>query len=82
MKYRKIQKEINVNAIQWKGDNLLEVLRFCDKAFIEEDNYTLKLDMPYTIVKVERGDYIVENDVWGYYVYSAECFENKYEQCD
>ena len=40
-KYRK--KPVEIEAIQWTGDNLKEILEFSDKAYIDRDNYTLKL---------------------------------------
>lgn len=79
MKYRK--KPIVVEAIQYTGDNLVEVVKFCDKDKVLFNHYfyivTLEGNMRANI-----GDYIIKGIHGEFYPCKKSIFEETYESCD
>lgn len=75
--YRK--KPVVIQAVQWKGDNQTEMLRFCERCFskIEKDNLvvvTLEGDMTASV-----GDYIIRGIQGEFYPCKPDIFELTYE---
>lgn len=73
-----IAKPVVVKAIQWTGDNLEEIRRFCNNmAFIENDilfietiNGTSRARLNWWVVQGTRGEF---------YPVSAEVMSDKYD---
>lgn len=80
MKYRK--KPVEVNAIQWNGNNALEILSFCNEAYIDVDNYTLKIKTLEGVMVANRGDYVIKGIQGEFYPCKPGIFEMTYEKCD
>lgn len=76
-RYRK--KPVEVEAIQWTGNNLKEVLEFSDKSYIDKDNYTLKIDTLEGTHIASRGDYIIKGIKGEFYPCKPDIFEATYE---
>ena len=76
-KYRK--KPVEIEAIQWTGDNLKEILEFSDKAYIERDNYTLKIETLEGTHIANKGDYIIKGIKGEFYPCKPDIFEMTYE---
>ena len=79
MKYRK--KPIIINAIQYDGDNLLEIITFVGKGLAEDlvDDIliipTLEGDM-----KASKGDWIIEGVNGEFYPCKPDIFEKTYDK--
>lgn len=81
MKYRK--KPVEVEAIQWTGDNREECSRFTAGAFHEDAEHNQRL-----YVYKSRMDAIIQEGTWlvlerdgsGFYPVTAEEFEATYEE--
>ena len=80
MKYRK--KPIIVEAIQYTGNNLLEVMKFCDggkKTIFGCYLYIVTLEGN---MRVNEGDYIIRGVRGEYYPCEKSIFEETYEAID
>jgi len=79
MKYRK--KPIIINAIQYDGNNLLEIITFVGKGLAEDlvDDIliipTLEGDM-----KASKGDWIIEGVNGEFYPCKPDIFEKTYDK--
>lgn len=76
-KYKK--KPVIVEAIQWNGDNALEILQFSHESYIDKDNYTLKIDTLEGTMVANRGDYIIKGVNGEFYPCKPDIFEKTYE---
>jgi hypothetical protein len=75
--YRK--KPVVIQAVQWKGDNQTDMLKFCERCFIkgEKNNLivvTLEGDMTASV-----GDYIIRGIQGEFYPCKPDIFELTYE---
>lgn len=77
-KYRK--KPVVIEAIVWTGDNLKDVLTFSDKAYIDADNYTLKIETLEGTHVATRGDYIIKGVKGEFYPCKPDIFKRTYEE--
>ncbi|MEI6055902.1 MAG: hypothetical protein WCR55_07570 [Lentisphaerota bacterium] len=78
MKYKR--RVYEVEAVQFKGENLEEVATFTD-AMVSDNNFehvTLMLK-PKGHLKLNLGDWIVKNENSGFTKMSNEIFEKNYE---
>ena len=72
-KYRK--RPVVIEAVQWTGENLLEILQFSEDSFIDRDDYTLKIETLEGVMTVSRGDYIVKGVDGEFYPCKPDIFE-------
>ena len=77
-KYRK--RPVVIEAVQWTGENLLEILQFSKDSFIDRDNYTLKIETLEGVMTVSRGDYIVKGVDGEFYPCKPDIFEKTYDE--
>lgn len=77
-KYRK--KPVEVEAIQWRGSNLKEILEFSSEAYIDKDNYTLKIHTLEGEMIANRGDYIIKGIEGEFYPCKQDIFEKTYDE--
>ena len=80
MKFR--TKPCEIEAVQWTGENLTEILRFTNKQNIDITSgvpviKTLEGDMRATV-----GDYIIRGLRGEYYPCKPDVFQKKYEPCE
>ena len=94
MKYRK--KPIVVEAIQWNGKNLSEIMKFIGSEFTYEDNTDyltnkfiyyyqenyLSVHNSQEYLTIEYGDYIIREIDGEYNRCKQYKFENEYEVVD
>lgn len=78
MKYRK--KPVVIEAIEWNGLNALDVLSFCNEAYIDVNNYTLKIKTLEGVMIANRGDYIIKGIQGEYYPCKPDIFKMTYEK--
>ena len=88
MKYRK--KPIVIEAIQWNGDNLQEVMEFIGSEFKYESNTgyatnkfsylngILTINTLEGIMKVSKGDYIIKGVKGEFYPCKPDIFQATY----
>lgn len=77
-KYRK--KPVVIEAIQWTGDNLKEILEFSSESYIDKDNYTLKIHTLKGEMIADREDYIIKGVNGEFYPCKPDIFEKTYEE--
>jgi hypothetical protein len=85
MKYRK--KPVEIDAIQWNGDNLTELLSFCPVCYLkptavdykitENELFISTLEGP---MKGSIGDYIIKGVKGEFYPCKPDIFELTYEK--
>lgn len=73
--YRK--KPVEVQAVQWDGENVSEVLEFCGNARLKDDN--LFIDTLEGTMEAKKGDYIIKGVKGEFYPCKPEIFEATYE---
>ena len=80
-KYRK--KPVVIEAVQWTGDNVIEMYQFTGIKSIKVSNsdelivHTLEGDMI-----ASNGDYIIKGIKGEFYPCKSDIFEQTYEECD
>ncbi len=92
MKYRK--KPVVIEAIQWNGNNLEEVMKFLNSEFSYAEHHTYhtsKFTYAYDelfintlegTMKVSIGDYIIKGINGEYYPCKPDIFEKTYEKVE
>ena len=79
-KYRK--KPVEIEAIQWNGENLREILWFSKDAFIDQDSFTLKIETLEGVMTANKGDYIIKGVNGEFYPCKPDIFEKTYDKVD
>jgi hypothetical protein len=74
--YRK--KPVVIQALQWKGDNEVEVLQFCSKCFIVTGD-SLKINTLEGTMSASVGDYIIKGVEGEFYACKPDIFKKTYE---
>lgn len=80
MKYRK--KPVEIEAVQWNGDNLKEVLEFSKDAYLGKDDRTLFIETLEGDMKASIGDYIIKGVNGEFYPCKPDIFEKTYDKAD
>lgn len=81
MKVRK--KPVEVEAVQWTGENLGEIIDFCGKylSFIEGDSHTfMYVQTLEDSHRVSLNDYIIKDIKGEFYPCKPDIFEMTYER--
>jgi hypothetical protein len=76
MKYRK--KPVEIDAIQWTGDNKLEIFDFCNMSYIT--NQELRIQTLEGSMTASIGDYIIKGVMGEFYPCKPDIFEMTYEK--
>ena len=76
MKYRK--KPVEIDAIQWTGDNKLEIFDFCNMSYITDQELRIQTLEGSMIASV--GDYIIKGVMGEFYPCKPDIFEMTYEK--
>lgn len=79
--YRK--KPVVIQAVQWNGDNVSEIVSFCDKCYLKPSTYANKhvlsiVTLEGTMVATE-SDYIIKGVDGEFYPCKKTIFEKTYE---
>lgn len=77
-----IRRINTINAIQWRGVNYREMKEFVgDDYVVNVDGVTRELRILSAIrnLRVPVGDYVIENDGGGHWVFSKSRFEAHYQ---
>lgn len=83
MKVRK--KPVEVEAVQWTGENLEEIIKFCGKylSFIKGDSQTFMYTQTLKgFHRVSLGEYIIKDIKGEFYPCKPDIFEMTYERID
>jgi hypothetical protein len=78
MKFRK--KPVVVDAIQWTGDNLHDVEKFCPVIGRIENEYALHIETLEGVMTARCGDWIVKGTRGEFYPVKPDIFEATYEK--
>ena len=81
-KYSYRKKSSEIEAIQWTGDNYVDVCLFMSREVLRENNI-LFIETVDKKMKVEIGDYIIKNtnnNVYVFYPCKPDIFEKEYEK--
>lgn len=76
MKYRK--KPVEIDAIQWTGDNKLEIFDFCNMSYINDQELRIQTLEGSMIASV--GDYIIKGVKGEFYPCREDIFLLTYEK--
>jgi len=76
MNYRK--KPVEIDAIQWTGDNRLEIFDFCNMSYITDQELRIQTLEGSMIASV--GDYIIKGVKGEFYPCKPDIFEMTYEK--
>lgn len=74
--YRK--KPVVIQAVIWTGTNATEILQFCSKCFIIEEN-NLKIATLEGTMSASPGDYIIRGVEGEFYACKPDIFKKTYE---
>jgi len=92
MKYRK--KPVVIEAIQWTGENIEEIMKFIESPFTYEkstiyctekfiyDGKELKINTLEGIMTANIGDYIIKGVNGEFYPCKPDIFEKTYEEVE
>jgi len=76
MKYRK--KPVEIDAIQWTGDNNIEIFKFCNMSYINDQELRIQTLEGSMIASI--GDYIIKGVKGEFYPCKPDIFEMTYEK--
>jgi hypothetical protein len=76
MKYRK--KPVEIDAIQWTGDNNIEIFKFCNMSYINDQELRIQTLEGSMIASV--GDYIIKGVKGEFYPCKPDIFKLTYEK--
>ena len=76
-KYTK--KPVTIDAMQWDGDNVKEILTFCKDCYVIEQD-KLKINTLEGVMNATKGDYIIKGVKGEFYPYKHDIFELTYEK--
>ena len=76
MKYRK--KPVEIDTIQWTGDNKLEIFDFCNMSYITDQE--LRIQTLEGSMIADKGDYIIKGVKGEFYPCKPDIFELTYEK--
>lgn len=82
MSNKYVSKRLEIEALQWKGSNIKDMLKFYPDVLTEENENGENLIAIKTLEGVMRanvGDYIIKGTLNEYYPCKPEVFEAKYE---
>lgn len=74
--YRK--KPMVIQALHWNGDNIGEVLRFCNECFLIKGT-ELKIKTLEGTMSASIGDYIIKGVEGEFYACKPDIFKKTYE---
>ena len=77
MRYTK--KPITIDAIQWTGDNYVQIAQFCDKAYYDT---VLKIQTLEGTMKTTIGDFIIKGIKGEFYPCKPDIFEMTYDKVE
>jgi hypothetical protein len=75
-KYRK--KPVEINALQWTGDNLEDIFKFCDQSYFNSGQ--LKIKTLEGTMTASVGDYIIKGIQAEFYPCKPDIFELTYDK--
>lgn len=78
-KYTYRKRPVEVEAIQWTGDNYVDVCIFMSRTALREDNYII-IETFEGKVKASIGDYIIKGINNEFYPCKPDIFEKTYEK--
>ena len=76
-----VKKPVVIEAVQWTGENLIDLLNFCDKCFSYEKNNKAVLaiaTLEGTMV-ASIGDFIIKGVQGEFYACKPDIFELTYD---
>ena len=80
MRYK--TKPCEIEAVQWTGENLTEILRFANTQNIDITSGVLIIKTLEGDMKASVGDYIIKGLRGEYYPCKPDVFCKKYEPCE
>lgn len=77
-----VKKPVEIEAVQWTGENLLEVLNFCSSCFSYERNgqQVLTISTLEGNMNASHGDFIIKGVKGEFYACKPDIFEMTYDK--
>ena len=73
-----IKKPIVIEAIQWTGENIVEIVTFCDKAY--HNGSQLKISTLEGIMNASEGDFIIKGIKGEFNACKEDIFNQSYDE--
>lgn len=73
-----VKKPIVIEAIQWTGENIVEIVNFCDKAC--HNGSQLKISTLEGIMNALEGDFIIKGIKGEFYPCKEDIFNQSYDE--
>lgn len=79
-----VKKPVEIEAVQWTGENLLDVLNFCTQCFSYEKNsqQVLTISTLEGNMNASHGDFIIKGIKGEFYACKPDIFEMTYDKVD
>lgn len=79
-----VKKPVVIEAVQWTGENLIEILNFCEKCFSYEKNSKTVLAIATLegTMTASIGDFIIKGVQGEFYPCKPDIFEMTYNKVD
>lgn len=79
-----VKRPVEIEALQWTGDNKHDILQFCHRCFMQYDatvlNPNLKVNTLEGIMEASKGDYIIRGIKGEFYPCKEDVFELTYDK--
>ena len=73
-----VKKPIVIEAIQWTGENIVEIVNFCDKAY--HNGSQMKISTIEGIMNASEGDFIIKGIKGEFYPCKEDIFNQSYDE--
>lgn len=80
VRYRK--KPVEIEAVQWTGENLEEIEEFAKGALVHRGPVNIAISMLEGLMRASKGDYIIKGIAGEFYQCKPDIFKATYEEVE
>lgn len=80
MRYRK--KPVEIEAVQWTGENLEEIEGFAKGALVHRGPVNIAISTLEGLMRASKGDYIIKGIAGEFYPCKPDIFKATYEEVE
>ena len=80
MRYRK--KPVEIEAVQWTGENLEEIEEFAKGALVRRGPVNIAISTLEGLMEASKGDYIIKGITGEFYPCKPDIFKATYEEVE
>lgn len=77
-----VKKPIEIEALEWTGENTTEILAFCSDcySYVRDDKPVLAINTLEGNMTASLGDYVIKGLIGEFYACKPEVFVKTYEE--